>query len=48
LYNKNVLVISIAYEKMLAALTNTKLMNDIKKASPFGQTSGSIGIPFSA
>ncbi|CAB4011359.1 uncharacterized protein LOC110233295 isoform X1, partial [Paramuricea clavata] len=30
---------SIAYEKMLAALTNKKLMNVIKKASPIGQTS---------
>jgi hypothetical protein len=47
LYNKNVLVISIvdsiAYEKMLAALTNTRLMNGIKKASPFGQTSALEG-----
>jgi solute carrier family 8 (sodium/calcium exchanger) len=30
---------SIPYEKMVAALTNTKLMNGIKKASPIGQTS---------
>ena len=28
---------------MLAALTNTKLMNGIKKASPFGQTSALEG-----
>ncbi|XP_028414075.1 uncharacterized protein LOC114537143 [Dendronephthya gigantea] len=30
---------SVAYEKMVGALTNTRLMNGIKKASPVSQTS---------